>query len=70
MSTVIPFRRQSPEPALQTCHYLPASIHESVPTTALVAALVCRGLTVSNVAGIGLVIHQIGQDPHLPARRP
>ena len=70
MSTAVPFRRPEPAPALQTCHYQPAAIHESVPAGALVAALVCRGLTVSNIAGIGLVIHQIGQDPYLPARRP
>lgn len=62
---VVPLRRPAPA-ASKVAAYERAAIHESVPITTLVAALVCRGLTVSNVAGVGLVIHQIGQDPSRP----
>jgi hypothetical protein len=61
---------REPAPALQVAEYERAAIHEGVPIGQLVAALACRGLTVSNVPGLGVVIHLIGQDPCLPARRP
>lgn len=66
---IIPIRGR-PSPPIDVCSYDRAAIHEGVPIATLVAALCCRGLTVSNVEGLGLVIHQIGQDPHRPADRP
>jgi len=53
--------------AITVAHYERAAIHEDVPISVLVSALNRAGLTFSNVVGHGLVIHRIGQDPHLPA---
>jgi hypothetical protein len=69
MSARVVELRPQPEP-IQVAEYQPAAIHEGVPVGALVAALACRGLTLSNVPGHGIVIHLIGQDPCLPARSP
>ena len=69
MSAKIVELRPKPE-SIQVAEYQPAAIHEGVPVGALVAALACRGLTLSNVPGHGIVIHLIGQDPYLPARKP
>lgn len=54
----------------QVVGYELAAIHEGVPLTRLVSALNRAGLTVSNVKGHGLVIHQIGQHPEKPAIGP
>ena len=53
-------------PATETAIYVPASIHEGVRVTDFAKALTSAGLTFSNVAGRGLVIHRIGQDPERP----
>jgi len=50
--------------------YTAASIHEGVRVTDLVRALASHGMTMSNVAGQGVVIHRIGQDPNRPAPFP
>lgn len=50
--------------------YLQAALHEGVPVHALVRALTSAGMTLSNVAGQGVVIHRIGQDPNRPAPFP
>jgi hypothetical protein len=50
--------------------YLQAALHEGVPVHQLVRALTSAGLTLSNVAGHGVVIHRIGQDPTKPAPVP
>ena len=55
---------------MEVVTYLPAAIHESVPISALVSALTAHGLTLSNVAGHGIVIHPIGQDPLRPNLHP
>ena len=47
--------------------YLAAMIHEGVRVTDFARALTRAGLTFSNVAGRGLVIHRVGQDPARPA---
>jgi len=53
--------------ASEVAHYERAAIHEGVLIPVLVGALNRAVLTFSNVVGHGLVIHRIGQDPHLPA---
>ena len=63
--------RINPKPAnaegIEVVFYQPACIHEGVAITTLLGALNRHGLTWSNVAGRGLVIHCIGQDPERPA---
>lgn len=55
--------------SFQVCGYQQAAIHESVGVGQLVKALTSHGLTISNLPGLGIVIHPVGQDPCLPWRR-
>jgi hypothetical protein len=50
--------------------YLQAALHEGVLVAELARALTDHGMTMSNIAGQGVVIHRIGQDPNRPVDRP
>lgn len=70
MRDAMPPRAVNPRPhppAIPVATYTKAAVHEDVPVTLLMGALVRSGLTVSSIDGHGLVIHRIGQDPYLPA---
>ena len=53
--------------SVEVVHYERAAIHEAVPIAQLVAALNRAGLTVTNLPGLGLVIHRIGDSAERPA---
>lgn len=48
-------------------YLMQAAIHEGVCVTELVSALTRAGLTVSNVHGVGLVIHRAEHNPLQPS---
>lgn len=53
--------------SIEVVNYERAAIHEAVPIAQLVAALNRAGLTVTNLPGLGLVIHRIGDSADQPA---
>jgi hypothetical protein len=65
MSNVINLHSGKPgaEPEPETNPWWTCAIHHDVPIAKLVSALAHAGLTMTNVKGKGLVIHQAGQDP-------
>lgn len=56
-----------PIAGIEAVFYQRGGIHEGVCILRLVEALTEAGMTLSNVAGVGLVIHRIGEDPTRPS---
>jgi hypothetical protein len=53
----------SPRPERIPPAYTRVALHDDVPVATLTRALTRFGLTLSNVQGVGLVIHRADQEP-------
>jgi hypothetical protein len=65
VDTVVERSLGGPAPSRPT--YSPIHLDDDVPVGLLVRALTRFGLTLSNVAGVGLVIHKAEQEPTCPS---